>query len=95
MESLITAHGQGVTYGARMTEAKKKAQSDKPDVVSLARKTDAAPQAKAPEAPVSERKGEASPTPVFDAVVREWRAKGRDIPLRHKPAVPARARDAA
>jgi hypothetical protein len=78
-----------------MSEVKINAQNDKPDVVSLARKTDAAAKAGAPEVPVSERAGAASPTPVFDAVVREWRAKGRTIPVRHKPAVTAHTRDAA
>ncbi|MCQ4080046.1 hypothetical protein NGB36_05420 [Streptomyces sp. RB6PN25] len=87
-----------------MTDAKKKAQSDMPDVVHLAEKAseeataeaattkDSSPRA---GAPAVERSVKSSLTPVFDAVVREWRAKGRDIPLRHKPAVPAQTRHAA
>jgi hypothetical protein len=77
-----------------MTDVKK-AQGDMPDVVSLAEKADTALQTKAAKALVSGRNEKISQTPVFDAVVREWRAEGRNIPLRHKPAVPAQNRDAA
>ncbi|MBV9026157.1 MAG: hypothetical protein JO362_20750 [Streptomycetaceae bacterium] len=78
-----------------MTDVKNEAQSDMPDVVSLVPKADTGLQARAAKAPVGERNEKASLTPVFDAIVRDWRAKGRDIPLRHKPAVPVQKRDAA
>jgi hypothetical protein len=87
--------GTGVTYGARMTDVKSEAQSDMPDVLSLASKTETGLQARAVKAPVGEHNEKASLTPVFDAVIRDWRAKGRDIPLRHKQVVPAQKRDAA
>jgi hypothetical protein len=92
--------GTCVTYGARMTDVKNETQSDMPDVVSLAPKADTGLQARAAKVPAGERNEKASLekaslTPVFDAVVRDWRAKGRDIPLRHKQAVPAQKRDAA
>jgi hypothetical protein len=77
-----------------MTDVKE-VQGGMSDVVSLTEKADTALQTKAAKALVSERNEKVSQTPVFDAVVREWRAEGREIPLRRKSAVPAQNRDAA
>ncbi|GAA1909301.1 hypothetical protein [Streptantibioticus ferralitis] len=71
-----------------------------PEVMQLSQKTASAEPSRtdAPQAAESRSSSHEEPrslTPVFNALVRDWRAEGRDIPLRHKPAVSAPARGAA
>jgi hypothetical protein len=92
-----------VTYGARMSENKGEDKSEKmsemPEVIQLSKKAAKAEssQAAASQNAASQAAEEEprSLTPVFNALVREWRAEGRDIPLRHNPAAATLARGAA
>ncbi|MDF3287703.1 hypothetical protein [Streptomyces silvisoli] len=75
------------------TESEKK--SGMPEVIQLSKKAASAESAQATAPQDAEKEEPRSLTPVFNALVREWRAEGRDIPLRHKPAAAALARGAA
>ncbi|MEU1627554.1 hypothetical protein ABZ746_19940 [Streptomyces sp. NPDC020096] len=82
-----------------MSEITSETKSDMPEVMRLSRKTASAePSRTPPQAAESRSSGQEEPrslTPVFNALVRDWRAEGRVIPLRHNPAVSASARGAA
>ncbi|MCQ4040737.1 hypothetical protein ACFOSC_22530 [Streptantibioticus rubrisoli] len=68
--------------------------SEMPEVIQLSKKA-AMTESTQAAASQAAREEPRSLTPVFNALVREWRAEGRDIPLRHNPAAATLARGAA
>ncbi len=66
-----------------------------PEVIQLSKKAAAAESAPAAASHDAQKQEPTSLTPVFNALVRQWRAEGRDIPLRHNPAAATLARGAA
>ena len=78
-----------------MPETKSEEKSEMPEVIQLSKKAAATQAPQTAPAPDAEQEELRSLTPVFNALVREWRAEGRDIPLRHKPAAATLARGAA